>query len=256
MPKCGASQPPVRDDETLAKSLPVRLLERFSAFHPSCMTTTTAFLVSSACGYLCGSVPFGYLAGRLKGIDIRQHGSGNIGATNAIRVLGKGIGIPVFILDMLKGWLPVFLAAGWISQTGAAVEMVSLGKVLAGFAAVLGHMFTFWLGFKGGKGIATTGGVLIGVSLAGMIGGWIGFLTFLFAFGYVSLGSLAAAIGVPTGMAIQMWREGQWDFVLLGFGLVVMVLAFLRHTSNIKRLLAGTENKAFGKKKSQSTQQP
>ena len=221
------------------------------------MTTTTAFLASIGCGYLCGSVPFGYLAGKLKGIDIRQHGSGNIGATNAIRVLGKGIGIPVFILDMVKGWLPVFLAQLWISNTGAEIEMVSLGKVLAGFAAVLGHMFTFWLGFKGGKGIATTGGVLAGISLAGMLGGWVGFLTFLFATGYVSAGSLAAALGVPLGMAVQMWREGQWDFVLLGFGLVVMVLAILRHTSNIKRLIAGTENKACGKKKQpKSPEQP
>lgn len=216
------------------------------------MTTTTATLASIACGYLCGSVPFGYLAGKLKGIDIRQHGSGNIGATNAIRVLGKGMGIPVFILDMLKGWLPVWLAEGWIISTGAEIEMVTTVKVLAGFAAVLGHMFTFWLGFKGGKGIATTGGVLWGISRAGMLGGWIGFLSFLFAFRYVSLGSLAAAVGVPTGMAIQMWREGKWDFVLLGFGIVVMILAFIRHRSNIQRLLAGTESKAFTKKKSQS----
>jgi len=215
------------------------------------MTTTTATLLSIACGYFSGSVPFGYLAGRLKGIDIRQHGSGNIGATNAVRVLGKGIGVPVFILDMLKGWLPIWLAAGWIAQTGAAPEMISVGKVLTGFAAVLGHMFTFWLGFKGGKGIATTGGVLLGISRAGMIGGWIGFLTFLFAFRYVSLGSLAAAIGVPTGMAIQMWREGRWDFVQLGFGLVVMILVFIRHRANIQRLIAGTESKAFTKKKPQ-----
>lgn len=215
------------------------------------MTTTTATLLSIACGYLCGSVPFGYLAGRLKGIDIRQHGSGNIGATNAIRVLGKGIGIPVFILDMLKGWLPVWLAAGWIAQTGAAPEIISVGKVLTGFAAVIGHMFTFWLGFKGGKGIATTGGVLAGISPVGMLGGWIGFLTFLFAFRYVSLGSIAAAVGVPTAMAIQMWREGHWDFVLLGFGIVVMILAIARHRSNIQRLLAGTESKAFTKKKPQ-----
>ena len=213
------------------------------------MTTTTATLLSIACGYFSGSVPFGYLAGRLKGIDIRQHGSGNIGATNAVRVLGKGIGVPVFILDMLKGWLPIWLAAGWIAQTGAAPEMVSIGKVLTGFAAVLGHMYTFWLGFKGGKGIATTGGVLLGISLPGMIGGWIGFLTFLFAFRYVSLVSLAAAVGVPTAMAIQMWREGRWDFVMLGFGIVVMILAFVRHRANIQRLLAGTENKAFTKKK-------
>jgi len=212
------------------------------------MTTTTAILASIGCGYLCGSIPFGYLAGKLKGIDIRQYGSGNIGATNAIRVLGKGLGIPVFTLDMVKGWLPVFLAEGWITQTGAEAEMITVVKVLAGFAAVLGHMFTFWLGFKGGKGIATTGGVLFGISKAGMLGGWIGFLTFLFAFRYVSLGSLAAAVGVPTAMAIQMWREGKWDFVLLGFGIVVGALAIFRHRSNIQRLLAGTESKAFTKK--------
>ena len=215
------------------------------------MTTTTATLLSIACGYFSGSVPFGYLAGRLKGIDIRQHGSGNIGATNVVRVLGKGIGVPVFILDMLKGWLPIWLAAGWIAQTGAAPEMISIGKVLTGLAAVIGHMFTFWLGFKGGKGIATTGGVLLGISLPGMIGGWTGFLTFLFAFRYVSLGSLAAAVGVPTGMAIYMWRAGRWDLVELGFGIIVMILAFVRHRANIQRLLAGTESKAFTKKKPQ-----
>ncbi len=217
------------------------------------MTTSTAIFASIACGYLCGSVPFGYLAGKLKGIDIRQHGSGNIGATNAIRVLGKGIGIPVFLCDVLKGWLPVWLAAGWIAQSGASAELVTTGKVLTGFAAVLGHMFTFWLGFKGGKGIATTAGVLAGVSLAGMIGGWIAFLVFLFAFRYVSLASLAAAVGVPTAMAVQMVREGRWDFVMLGFGLVVMVLAFVRHRSNIQRLLAGTESRVFVKKKPQDS---
>jgi glycerol-3-phosphate acyltransferase PlsY len=85
-----------------------------------------------------------------------------------------------------------------------------------------------------------------------MIGGWIGFLTFLFAFRYVSLGSLAAAVGVPTGMAVQMHREGRWDYVLLGFGIVVMILAFVRHRSNIQRLLAGTESKAFTKKRPQA----
>ena len=84
-----------------------------------------------------------------------------------------------------------------------------------------------------------------------MLGGWIGSLTFLLAFRYVSLGSLAAAVGVPTAMAVQMWREGHWDFVLLGFGIVVMILAFVRHRSNIQRLIAGTESKAFTKKKPQ-----
>jgi hypothetical protein len=125
--------------------------------------TLTSLLTAIVGGFLCGSIPFGYWAGKLKGLDIRQHGSGNIGATNVIRVCGKGIGIPVFILDMLKGWLPtwyagVHLAAGTSSGTTLAV--------LAGFAAILGHTFTPWLGFKGGKGVATATGVLIGIRLA------------------------------------------------------------------------------------------
>lgn len=210
------------------------------------MTSATAILASIACGYLSGSVPFGYLGGKLKGLDIRQHGSGNIGATNAIRVLGKGIGIPVFILDMLKGWLPVWLAALWLE--GASSELISTGKVLAGFAAVLGHMFTFWLGGKGGKGIATTAGVLLGIAPLAMLGGLAAFLLFFLPTRYVSLGSLAAAVGVPATMAAQMVRAGRWDFVMLGFGLVVMVLVFVRHRTNIQRLLAGTESRMGAKK--------
>jgi glycerol-3-phosphate acyltransferase PlsY len=212
------------------------------------MTTTTALISSAACGYLCGSLPFGYWAGKLKGIDIRQHGSGNIGATNVIRVLGKGIGIPVFLLDMIKGWLPVFLAAGWMAAMSAEPQMISTGKVLAGFGAVLGHMFPFLLQFKGGKGIATMSGVLIGMSLAGFCGGWLAWLVFFFATRYVSLASLAAAVAVPSAMAMQMVREGRWDFVMLGFGSVVTVLVFIRHSANIKRLLAGTESKMGVKK--------
>ena len=212
------------------------------------MTSTTALLASAACGYLCGSLPFGYWAGRLRGIDIRQHGSGNIGATNVIRVLGKPIGIPVFLLDMLKGWLPVFLAAHWMSSTGAADEMISTAKVVGGFSAVLGHMYTFWLSFKGGKGIATTAGVLLSLSLAGFAGAVAVWMVVFFATKYVSLASITAAPAVPAVMAFMMWRQGKWDVVMLTFGLVVMVLAIWKHRSNIQRLLAGTENRAGAKK--------
>jgi glycerol-3-phosphate acyltransferase PlsY len=216
---------------------------------PDRMTTTTVLLLSAACGYACGALPFGYWAGKMKGIDIRQHGSGNIGATNVIRVLGKGIGIPVFLLDMLKGWLPVFLASGWMTATGADMQMVSTAKVVGGLSAVLGHMFTFFLSFKGGKGIATTAGVLLGMSLAGFFGGWVAWLVLFFATKYVSLASIAAALAVPVSMALVMWRERQWDGVMLAFGIVVMVLAIYKHRANIQRLLAGTENRAGAKKK-------
>ncbi|MFM7604121.1 MAG: glycerol-3-phosphate 1-O-acyltransferase PlsY [Prosthecobacter sp.] len=213
------------------------------------MTHTTALFASAACGYLCGSLPFGYWAGRLRGIDIRQHGSGNIGATNVVRVLGKPIGIPVFFLDMMKGWLPVFLAASWMEAAGASTELISTAKVIGGFSAVLGHMYTFWLSFKGGKGIATTAGVLMGMSLAGFFGGWAAWLVVFFASKYVSLASIAAAVSVPSSMAFVMWHEDRWDAVMLTFGIVVMLLAIWKHRANIQRLLAGTENRAGAPKK-------
>ncbi|HEY1084053.1 MAG TPA: glycerol-3-phosphate 1-O-acyltransferase PlsY [Prosthecobacter sp.] len=212
------------------------------------MNPAVALLISAAGGYLSGSLPFGYWAGKLKGIDIRQHGSGNIGATNVIRVLGKGVGIPVFILDALKGWLPAWFAGYTLAQQGAGLEIVSAGAVIAGLAAVLGHMFTFWLGFKGGKGVATTAGVLLGIAPLAMLGGLAVWLLLFFTTRYVSLASMMAGVGVVATMAAVMVRQGQWDFVMLGFGVLIMVLVIVRHRSNISRILAGTESKAGRKK--------
>jgi len=213
------------------------------------MTPTQAILLSALGGYVSGATPFGYLAGKLtRGIDIRQHGSGNIGATNAIRVLGKWIGIPVFILDFLKGWLPVWLAKEWLAAMPGAESLVSTGAVVTGLAAVLGHMFTFWLSFKGGKGVATTGGVLLGISPIAMLGGLAVFLAVFFTTRFVSLSSMLAGLGVVVTMLIQMSRTGVWDSVLLSFGVLVMLLVILRHKANIGRILAGTEPKS-GKKK-------
>lgn len=184
----------------------------------------------------------------MKGLDIRQHGSGNIGATNAIRVLGKGIGIPVFILDALKGWLPVWLVASFLGEQDVAQEIVSAAKVVAGLAAVLGHMFTFWLGFKGGKGVATTAGVLLGIAPVAMLGGLIVWLLFFFTLRYVSLASMMAGVGVVATMVAVMAREGRWDWVMLAFGVLIMVLVIARHRANIGRILAGTEPKGGRKK--------
>ena len=212
------------------------------------MNPVSALLLCSAVGYVSGATPFGYLAGKLRGIDIRQHGSGNIGATNAIRVLGKGIGIPVFILDMLKGWLPVLLAKAWLVSLPGGEAWVSTGAVVTGLAAVLGHMFTFWLGFKGGKGVATTTGVLLGIAPVAMLGGLVVWLAFFFTTRYVSLASMMAGVGVAVTLLIQMNHAGRWDAVLLGFGLLIMVLVTVQHRSNIRRILAGTEPKAGRKK--------
>lgn len=213
------------------------------------MTSIQAILLCALGGYVSGATPFGYIAGKLmRGIDIRQHGSGNIGATNAIRVLGKPIGIPVFILDFLKGWLPIWLAKAWLMTIPGAESLLSTGAVVTGLAAVLGHMFTFWLSFKGGKGVATTGGVLLGIAPIAMLGGLVVWLLFFFTTRYVSLASMMSGVGVAATMLIQMGHSGQWDPVMLGFGVLMMLLVIVRHKANIGRILAGTEPKA-GKKK-------
>lgn len=197
-------------------------------------------IVGVLMGFASGSLPFGYLAGRLRGIDIREHGSRNIGATNVIRVLGKGVGIPVFVLDFLKGLVPCLVMSGW--------GMASALLVATGLAAILGHMFTPWLGFKGGKGVATAAGVLLGIAPLPMAVGLGVWLVLFFGTRYVSLASMAAGLGVVAMMAGQMLWTGRWDGVLLGFGVVLAGLVILRHRANIGRLLAGTEPKAGQKK--------
>jgi glycerol-3-phosphate acyltransferase PlsY len=201
-----------------------------------------------AAAFLCGSVPFGYWAGKLKGLDIRQHGSGNIGATNVIRVCGKGIGIPVFILDMIKGLVPVLLPSWMLAGTEVTGSLLSAAAVVCGLAAILGHMFTPWLGFKGGKGVATAAGVLLGIAPIAMLVALGAWLLFFFTSRYVSLASMAAAIAVPVTMAVQMATAKSWDGVLLGFGILLAILVVVRHRANIQRLMAGTESRV-GKKK-------
>ena len=202
----------------------------------------------SLIGFLCGSVPFGYWAGKLRGIDIRQHGSGNIGATNVLRVCGKGIGIPVFILDMLKGLAAVIIVSLIVPNPPHHEEANLAFCVLSGFAAILGHMFTPWLGFKGGKGVATAAGVLLGIAPVAMLVALTAWLLVFFTTKYVSLASIAAAVAVPSTMAALMWRGQRLDWVLLGFGILLAALVIVRHRGNIQRLLAGTENKAGMKK--------
>lgn len=202
-----------------------------------------------AFAYFCGALPFGYWAGRMKGIDIRQHGSKNIGATNVIRVLGKKVGIPVFLLDMLKGALPTMLAEWWMkSRCGADASTASLVAVCCAAAAVLGHTFTFWLGFKGGKGVATTAGSLLGLAPLALVIGLVAWGITFYSSRYVALASIVAAVVLPVSMAALMTVQGTWNYVLLGFGIVMGVLVIVRHRTNIARMIAGTENR-FGKKK-------
>jgi acyl phosphate:glycerol-3-phosphate acyltransferase len=229
--------------------IPVRKIPR--ALHRSAiapigcgvMDWTVPFILAALAGYISGATPFGYLAGKLRGIDVREHGSRNIGATNVIRVCGKGIGIPVFILDVIKGWLPAWLALGWFAVRGASAELSTTAAIVAGMSAVLGHNYTFWLSGRGGKGVATSTGALLAV--APLVVGIALVLWFILmkVTRYVSLASIVAGALVPVMMAVQMMRAGQWNGVLLGFGLVLATLVVLRHKANIQRLLAGTENK-------------
>jgi len=188
--------------------------------------------------YLIGSIPFGYLAGRvLKGVDIRKHGSGNVGATNVFRVVGKLPGIAVLLLDILKGYIAVTILVVLFSRANLPVGENTF-KILFGLACVLGHNWTIFLKFKGGKGVAATVGVLIGLAPAA-IAAWavIWFLVFI-ATRYVSLSSLAASVLAP--LCALLFKEPKESVILIT---ALSILIIYRHRSNIKRLLKGEEPK-------------
>ena len=205
----------------------------------------TAYLVIALAAYLLGSIPTGYLVARAKGIDIRTVGSGNIGATNAFRVLGNVAGAAVLIADGLKG----YAACAWMFDAlvrlfNVPAAEIETHRIVAGIAAVLGHNYTCWLWFKGGKGIATTAGVyfaLAPLSVSIAIGAWI---IFVVTTRFVSIGSLAAAVALPTAVWLTK------DSVFLGVVTTALCsLAIFKHKGNIQRLLAGTESRIQSKKK-------
>lgn len=195
--------------------------------------------------YVVGATPFGFLAGKMKGIDIRDHGSGNIGATNVLRVLGKPVGITVLVLDVMKGLFPVIIAK--------IVSDSSLVHIATAMAAILGHNYTFWLGFKGGKGIATTGGAILPIMPWALIAAVLGWIIVLKFSRYVSLASIAAALIIPLTLVVENLITGTWEWNIFGFGMFVCLLAIWKHRSNIGRLLRGEENR-FAKKTSTSDQ--
>lgn len=210
-----------------------------------------AILLPVLLAYVAGATPFGWLAGRWRGIDLRQHGSGNIGATNAVRVLGKGVGLPVFALDVLKGLLPVLVAEGWASRHPGLADqslVVQAVPVLAGLGAVLGHTFTFWLGFKGGKGVATSAGVMLGLAPLALLAAVAVWALSLKTWRYVSLSSILAGWVLPVAVAVQAWHAGQFNAPLLLLALLIGVLVTLRHRSNLARIAAGTEPKTGARK--------
>ena len=218
------------------------------------------YLIVAAVAYLIGSIPTGYLVAKAKGIDIRSVGSGNIGATNAMRVLGKPIGIAVLLLDAAKGFGACFLGAiiysfyfyrfNGLHSTSDAIPSPSQEglehiTILAGICAVLGHNYTCWLKFKGGKGIATTAGVFLALAPWPLLIALIVFIVALLVTKYVSVGSMSAAVALPTAVWIMTPQN-----ILLGIVATALgVLAIFKHKGNLQRLIAGTENR-LGKKTS------
>jgi len=195
------------------------------------------WIIAIAFSYLLGSISFSILIARyVKGIDIRQHGSGNAGATNTLRVLGKGPAIFVFLLDIAKG-----IAAVWLGKWLGDGEIWI--PILCGLAAVTGHNWPIWFRFKGGKGIATTIGVMATLAFFPALYAGIAAIAVIALTRYVSLGSLIFAALMPVFIMIL-----DMDSELLWISLFIFVYAFVRHRNNIVKLIKGQENKLGGKK--------
>lgn len=227
--------------------------------------------------FLLGSIPFGLLMAKARGIDIRKNGSGNIGATNVLRVMGKRYGIACLLLDVLKGFIPTLLAINLIRFAGEPGGMVipwlqpfacvlpgekqflvQLLQVVTGLCAILGHNYSPWVGFKGGKGIATSAGVVIALMPAAIV---ILLLVWYLLFAitrYVSVASIVAVGILPIVTLSGSWyhgriQNGTWNKPLFIFSVVIALLAIWKHRSNIKRLMAGTENRFERRQKTEDS---
>lgn len=190
--------------------------------------------------YLLGSIPSGYIIARvIKKIDIRQHGSGNVGATNVFRVVGKKWGIAVLIVDMLKGWAAASLISGWFLPKNTSPFLWSL---FCGIASIAGHSWTVWLGLRGGKGVATSLGVLFGLVPKAALASILIWVAVFWWKRYVSLGSLAMALSFPLWVAL-FYRSQDFFRVLLPISVGITCFIFYTHRSNIQRLRRGEEKK-------------
>ena len=194
-----------------------------------------AHLLTALCAYLCGSIPTGFLVARAMGVDIRSHGSGNIGATNVFRILGKGPGIFVLLVDALKGALPVLFLPAWIGHVSARDAIPF--EMIAALGAVLGHNVTCWLRFKGGKGVATYLGVLLGLWWQGALIFAAIWLAVAYLTRYSSLAALIASLVTPVALLVAGQSSAAFLFSLMTSLIVIM------HRANVRRLLSGTEGK-------------
>jgi len=216
------------------------------------------YVIVAVAAYLLGSIPTGYLVARARGIDIRTVGSGNIGATNAMRVLGKPAGIFVLLMDAVKGyvacaclpplvfnWLDPHFSGLFVYFQNWPIDLQIRIHVVAGLLAVLGHNYTCWLRFKGGKGIATSAGVYLALAPWPLLIAVVVFILALLATRYVSVGSVSAAVALPAAV----WVLPPHNLLLGVVTTVLGAMAIYKHKGNLQRLAAGTENRLQFKKK-------
>ena len=219
-----------------------------------------AYIIVALGAYLLGSLPTGFLVARARGVDIRTVGSKNMGATNVFRVLGKGPGIFVLLMDAFKGFVAVALTINCYPQLnqvlpniftadGVANPSVRFGLgIVAGLFSILGHNYTCWLGFKGGKGIATTGGAFLALAPIAVAVALVAWLIAFVTTRYVSVASIVAAVALPA----TVWFT-QPNLTLRCIAVALGILAIYKHKANIRRLLDGTENRFNLKKKDSPT---
>jgi len=191
---------------------------------------TLALLLAA---YLLGSIPTSYIVGRAaRGIDLREHGSGNLGATNAFRVLGWRLAVPVLVVDVAKGWAPTHFFPLWDGPGGSEWALAY------GAAAVLGHAYSVWVGFRGGKGVATGAGVFLALAPVAVLAGFAVWVLLVLATRIVSVASIAAALVLPVAVLLT---RGSGPVLWLAIALAVFIL--YSHRANVRRLLRGEEHR-------------
>ena len=211
----------------------------------------TIFALAIIAAYLLGSVPFGVIIARAHGKNLRSIGSGNIGATNVSRALGRRWAYLCFLLDLLKGLVPMLVAGILIEMANPTPGLLSLWLAV-GCAAILGHIFPAYLKFKGGKGVATSLGVALGLWPYYTICAALAFAIWaavVLLWRYISLASIAASIAFPVALILAIVLTPDWNFAnlwpLLAAAIAIPVMVIVRHRENIKRLIAGTESKVL-----------
>lgn len=194
--------------------------------------------------YLAGSFPTAIIVGKIsKGIDIREHGSGNAGGTNVFRVLGWKLGVLVMLVDVFKGFLATYYISQFSYFGDSTLESTYL-MLIAGIFAIMGHIWTIFAGFRGGKGVGTAAGFMLGLMPQAVIVGFIVFFVILFSTRYVSLSSMIAASSIPITLLLQKFGFGiDVPWIFIGITILIAILIIYTHRSNIERLLKGNENR-------------